>query len=95
MLRARGRLSAWCPVTSKPVRLRARRIMQTYCLSIYTSHSRLDNTPFHHLCELPPRHTSWHLCWCGCAFTERGVVGYQQKLDLGLENIAEATHEPL
>jgi len=67
---------------------------QSQCLSIYAAHSRLDNTPFYHLCELRPRHTGWHLCWCGCAFTDTRVMDWQQKLDLGPAYLMAASHEP-
>jgi hypothetical protein len=80
---------------TKPRRRRERPHAQTHCLTVYVAQSRLDNTPFYHLCELYPGHTGWHLCWCGCTFTERGIVGFQQKVDLGLREKLEATHVPL
>jgi len=82
-------------MATKPRRRRERISAQTHCLAIYTSHSRLSNEPFYHLCELQPRHVSWHVCWCGCAFTEHGVIGYQQRLDLGEKYVPKATHGPI
>jgi hypothetical protein len=81
-------------MATKPRPRRERPQAQTHCLTVLTARSRLDNTPFYHLCELQPRHASWHMCWCGCAFTINGVVGYQQRLDLGAASIPEASHVP-
>jgi len=68
---------------------------RTHCLAIYTSHSRVDDTPYYHLCELRPGHSGWHLCWCGCSFTEHGVVPSKRIEDLNARLELVASHVAL
>ena len=71
-------------MTRLPATTRQRALRDT-CLTVLASQSRLDDTPYYHLCELARYHLGFHVCWCGCGFTSNGVIGKVHEA----ENVAE------
>ena len=74
--------------------LSRQRALRETCLAIYAAHSRVDDAPYYHLCELPKRHPAWHVCWCGSGFTKEGVIGRAANVALGLVSQEAVPHVP-